>query len=872
MRLVRTLMAAQRLRRVLAGFLKSRRGGGMLIAGASGIAMLASVGAMMTNYAWREAQLEEIRNALRSAVAAASPLLSRAGETAIQAQIKDRVAKVITSLVEGLTASKDDVTITSQAGRRIITVSVGGTASYQFQDLWGGGQGGGQTRLPQLSVSVQIESFRYEVAIAADVTESMNGSISDGNGGTIVKVQALRDAIGAAADIMHTRNQEVGGGVSASIVPFAMAVNVADTSGTGETAGKKRYAHMLAGAAHNDADAADEQHWVDTFHDYGASSGDGMGELRYRTLPALESTASWNFRQSETIDISAQTPGFPSWAVQGEDFWNGCVMARWGAYWDPDARPSTWNANNPAASNWPAKANVNAWTTGSTQLSNEPLHLSDAAPNHAAPNTRFTAYSWPDARVRGTADGRLQAVLAEFLHAGETVHAPSNTDTWQLETLRNRVAQLKRAKHDNDWSLRGRSDPALEQIRGRTLVGGDGSSGCPDQSILPLTDSDATLRSHGNSLQVVFPHQTVTGGTMMHLGVVWGLRTLSPLWRSVWSVTDSQSASRPLTPCADGETGDHCQQNVRKSILLITDGVSGFGVPSPGRVGIDREAMEQYGNIGSFPTWPDNAKRNPGFGNNLTAWCGWVSGTRWAVRGKYKETADAANRPNESTFNTAVGGAFTGTRLTNLLNAFDDVMLTKTNGNNARTSAQTTAWTNVLSGLTPWQLFHTGVKTSGGTTTDIVDQLMDTANGFGFDGRPQHGGMSCRIWTPFTAYGRVGDRVQVGGRPVEGVSPFAYQTGWPTTSDGLNTSGKLTDIVNDWTDNACRIANARGVEIRAIFIGRASQTEPGIQQLRNCLTAAGQSQSNLYIAPTAASLENTFKQIFNLGRNVRFLN
>ena len=947
----------------------------MLMFMAAGIAMLASVGAMMTNYAWREAQLEEIRGALRASVAATGALLARAGEAAIQQQIKDRVSKVISGLVDGLRVSKDDVSITTEAGRRIVTVTVGGSARYKFQDLWGGGGGGvGSFNLPDISVSVQIESFRYEVAIAADLTSSMNYRISDGDGGYITKIQALRDAIDAAAAVLEARNSEVGGGVSAAIVPFGQAVNVADTSGSNQTAGKERYVYMLAGAEHSSTEAGNTtQHWVDIHHSYG--QGDNMGELQYRTLPLFDGSSSWNFDQAETIDISTQVPAFPSWDAEGSDFWNGCVMARWGAYWNRDGWPSVdesavtvsclddmnalencewvgdtdytdvsgiscdgladakgvvscsvvkpenddtttpgsrrqamrryeafgtghgvlpdrlinigattngdfiWNGSSPDASFWPARKNVAAWTPASYSLTAEPLHLSDAPPDHGDPNTRFTAYSWPDARVLGTADARLQAIMAEFLlptddgdGVGDSELVWSARDSVINVDLR-RPNRLTQGKHDNNWGIRGRVDPDRREVDRQVTSGGDGSSGCPGQPILPLTDSAATLRSAGSALEVVPIHQGTRGATMLHLGVAWGLRALSPLWRDIWGVSDSQGAARPLTPCADQEIGapadnPHCQQSVRKSILLLTDGVNGFGALGDGRVGYNQYVFFNRENVGPWSN--DLAQSNPEYGPNANSWCEYITDD-WRVTA-YDNLARAADRTTEAAFNSAMGGAFTsGVRLNRLLAAFDDVMVTsKSSGANGRTSAQTSRWTTILSGITPWELFVSGIR---GASTNVVDQLMLPSNGFGFDGRPQHGGMACRLWSPFTAYGRVGDRMQIGGRPVEGVAPFALRASWSTTASGLNpsTGSPLSGLMDNWMDEACRIAAERDVEIRAIYIGDRTNTN-AIGRLRACLTAAGESQDNLYIAPTSAALKSSFEQIFNLGRSIRFLN
>ena len=86
----------------------SRKAGAMLIGG--GIAMLAMVtaGGMLTNYAWREAQEEEVQAALRAGVAAASHFM-RGGPTTNEDAIKERVAGVLRGLLDELTIDKDDI-------------------------------------------------------------------------------------------------------------------------------------------------------------------------------------------------------------------------------------------------------------------------------------------------------------------------------------------------------------------------------------------------------------------------------------------------------------------------------------------------------------------------------------------------------------------------------------------------------------------------------------------------------------------------------------------------------------------------------------------------------------------------------------------
>ena len=301
-----------------------------------------------------------------------------------------------------------------------------------------------------------------------------------------------------------------------SLVPFSNVVNVADTSGTLQTDAKERYVRMLTGADYDAQTSRDtDGHWVDTFHSFG--TGEDMGPLASRSLPDFLSATDWNLHQPGTEDVTDQAPTVGTWNFEGEDFWNGCVMARWGAYWDPDARPVIGSPTD--AGNWPATKTVAGWEPGSTSIPDLPLHLSDAFPDKSDPDTRFTAYSWPDARIHGFADGDLNAVLhktldSSFNPADYGPYLPASENHWHLRT----------------------------QDRGGSLY-------CPQAFIVPLTDNLTTLQT-ANSFDVVELHSaTLWGQTFLHLGIVWGLRTLSPLGE-----TCGRPRACPATTCRERRT------------------------------------------------------------------------------------------------------------------------------------------------------------------------------------------------------------------------------------------------------------------------------------------------------------------------------
>ena len=778
----------------------------MLYAGAVAIGLLTTMGATMTNYAWHEAQNAELRSAMRAAISTTAQLLPRVTESAVEEMIKERTAQVLAGLVEGLGVDKDDITIAYDAATRIIRITIGGQATLRYDTLWGASDPNAQgTALPNQTVAVTVDIDRYEIAVAADVTRSMRSQFGTP---AVVKMTALQDAIDAAIDIVESRNLETTSSMTMALVPFGHVVNVADTSGAGETADKRRYAHMLGGAAVGTAGVdGTTGHWVDTFHHYGA--GGAMGPLLEQTLPIFETPANWDLRQTMALDVSTQAPAVGTWNANGDDFWNGCVMARWGAYWNVDARPAAWDPND--ASNWPASGDVNGWTPASTALTGEPFHLSDAPPAMADPNTRFTAYSYPDSRIGGPADARMEAILYETLH-------PNDVDG----TL---INQLANYRADNSWAHRGRA------------TGGDGSAYCPANAVLPLTDTVATLRTSATALQTLpqlrVGMNTRSGGTYLHLGVVWGLRTLSPLWRDVWSATDAAGAARPLTPCAAGETGTHCQSDVEKVILLVTDGSNDFP-PRGAGWGPVNEAR------------PDENPQQP-----AQAYCTTLENIDGGA--SYNDIFDTQDSTVfDAEFDLDGAGAFTGAKLTPLINAITRVV------DPAASNADKLNWATALSGETPWQLF----RGDGG----FADNLPGASLNLG--GRPVFNGYACRLTSAFGPYGRVGDSVQVGGDPVAAVSA------WQPAGDWTATRTQAVDTLNTWLDDACALAGDRGVRIRAIYIGNSTgATNIGnINRLRQCAIAAGGANADVLVAPDATSLENAFERIFTVRRNVRFLN
>ena len=816
----------ERVQRSVANFVGCRKGGAMLVGGSLAMLAMATAGGLVTNYGWREAQREEIDGALRAGVSAAAHFM-RGDLTKVEDQIKERVAGFMRGLLNDITIAKDDIAVDHDFATNRTTIRVEGDAKFAFASLWGGGGAASLESLKGEYVIVAFDASQYEFALALDISRSMG---SKPIGWSVTRLDALKDAINTVAQSVDDVSKTNPGIVTVSLVPYSNVVNVADTSGMTQTDAKERYVRMLTGDNYDTQTSRDTQgHWVDTFHSYG--TGDDMGPLASRDLPDFLVPSDWNLYQPESEDVSVQAPDVGTWSFRGQDFWNGCVMARWGAYWDPNARPANWVPTDPA--NWPARTAVAGWEPGSTGIPDLPLHLSDAPPDASDPNTRFTAYSWPDARIHGFADGYLDEVIHKTLD-------PSYSAFWTSLPV-----------SENHWHLYARD-------RGGALL-------CPEPFIVPLTDNLASLQT-ANSYDVVQAQSaTIYGQTFLHLGIVWGLRTLSPLWRDVWKTKSVSGDDLPRTPCLDGGTTQGCSQFVEKAIVIISDGSNAYASPTRGR------------SFGYFdPARPITSNPSFFYGRCSNTFLS----TAYASYRTAMSAEDAATFAGS--FDVDATGVFTSAGMSAVLDGFQEFHPTTSTLDPAIPSdrviidAYRIVWENALTDMTPWQLFRGYDDNSPTRNTDAIDVLVDPANSFDSRGRPVQNGHYCRPHTPFSAYGRTDELVNIGdGPPVSDVGPLSDPS-WLVSSPEADLKDPILARLDDWFREACSIAGQRGVRIHAIYIGGDTQPweQAAIALLEECVDrgyGGNSAVDEVHATPTAQELKDVIADIIDIKRTLRFI-
>ena len=279
----------RRVRAAVVDFLRDTRGGAMAVACIGAATIMMTGGAGLINLAWHEAHREEVRAAMRAAVASVgASLLARAGDGG---KVDEAIAERVEAFVEAATPTEvDDVSVDYKDGR--IGVELEG--SLDVDDLWGAGRaffGGGFTE----TVAVELTSTRHEFALALDVSGSMSVAL-----GTGTRMDALKAALGTVASNLEAAQRTSPAGMLVSVVPFASAVRLADIEGAGRTRDKALYLRLMGGRT--------RAKWVDVYHHY------GVGGTHEIPVPA-----GWNWDANR---------------------FTGCFMARWGAYWETRARPT----------------------------------------------------------------------------------------------------------------------------------------------------------------------------------------------------------------------------------------------------------------------------------------------------------------------------------------------------------------------------------------------------------------------------------------------------------------------------------------------------------------------------------------------------
>jgi hypothetical protein len=452
-------------------------------------------------------------------------------------------------------------------------LSIGATFSVaQLSD--GGHQATALIQMPlSLARIVRNDPWDLHVSAVAEANASPPIEVAlvlDNTGSMANDMQALRDAASdLAADLLSLD----GDTVRVAVVPFVAQVNIGngatqmawmDTTGVAPMNGELLEDRMIGYVARNtnsssaaytgsNCEALSDRPYFDNTGT-GANEGyPGPYRVTWRRGSLLSSGYCFAFTPADGVNY------FELFNLISNESWKGCV----------EARP-------------------------------EPFDINDAPPTLSDPRTLFTPFFWLD--TGGTAGqsnssssgnanyrnnnqsyiddtpGDLRSARASNVNgSGGTTAGNMNVVTMSTGQPTSASAQQQReARFFNVFKYRGGSaslDTTPADTRGP-------NRGCPTP-IVPLTSNETAVQ---NSIAAM--RDWMGGGTNQAEGLAWGWRVLSP-----------------GAPFTQGETFNAARDNVRKVIVLMSDGENT-------NVGTDAVMATDYSAYNHMGFWRDHASGN----------------------------------------------------------------------------------------------------------------------------------------------------------------------------------------------------------------------------------------------------------------------
>jgi Flp pilus assembly protein TadG len=223
----------------------------------------------------------------------------------------------------------------------------------------------------------------------------------------------------------------------------------------------------------------------------------------------------------------------------------------------------------------------NADWKGCVEARPEPYDITDATPTIANPATMFVPFFWLDTGGTAGQSASSSSSAANYLSSnsyladtagdisGATMSSSNGTSTTTQDQREARFFNVFKYRNTN-----GSIDDSAPDTRGP-------NRGCPTP-IVPLTTSESTIQTN-----IAAMRHWSGGGTNQAEGLAWGWRVLSP-----------------GAPFTEGATFNAARDNVRKVIVLMSDGEN-TNVGSDPVVGSDYSAYNHMG------YWRDIAAGDP---------------------------------------------------------------------------------------------------------------------------------------------------------------------------------------------------------------------------------------------------------------------
>jgi len=368
-----------------------------------------------------------------------------------------------------------------------------------------------------MSLARIISDDPWNIAVAAEAQANASPPIEvalvlDNTGSMSNDMQALRDAASDLADDLLSLDGDT---VRVALVPFVAQVNIGNEQ-----------AHMA---------------WMDTAGN-AAYNGEILEDraIAYRSRNTNTSSSSYtggNCQALSDLPFSGYSgPYRITWrrgdaSVLGSLFGSSGGQSNRCYAWTPEDGINHFELFDLIS---------NETWKGCVEARPEPYDVNDATPTPSNPDTMFVPFFWMD-----TVDGISGLSSANSYITDSQGNISGATMSSRMASGSTTSGERAQAQMFNPFKYRNNSaslDNSAPSTRGP-------NRGCPTP-IVPLTSSDATMQS-----AIAAMRHWNGGGTNQAEGLAWGWRVLSP-----------------NAPFTEGEAFNAARDNVRKVIVLMSDG------------------------------------------------------------------------------------------------------------------------------------------------------------------------------------------------------------------------------------------------------------------------------------------------------------
>lgn len=422
------------------------------------------------------------------------------------------------------------------------------------------GMFGKETLSIAVSCEAELNLTNTDTTFVLDVTGSMNDSIPDGSGGSIVKLTALRNAVMSFYDTLANASSGSNARIRYSFVPYSTNVNVGELlydanqqwlvgGNTGDTwAYQSRRPIWNISSTETSEDCQvynGNQSFACPTRTHGTISGGGTNISRSNCSNYGNNVGWWfGFSPNPSGNPSSQTSGNVTTRITYSAYsWGGAAPSWSGSTNKQCVRKRNIETTTVTQSaTWQPGATFAYWEYGQYSFPVDAFLDSIKSANPAVPTP--SEVNGSTSRWGGCIEERDTIAAANFAStsSGITADGSLNAHDLNIDAVPNSTATKWRPYWEDVYFFRNDGTSIMNY--------GGGYTACPSKARLLATMTRTEVQNYVNGLVAV-------GGTYHDVGLLWGARLASPqgIFQSTVNANPGNpgSVSRHMIFMTDGQ-------------------------------------------------------------------------------------------------------------------------------------------------------------------------------------------------------------------------------------------------------------------------------------------------------------------------------